>query len=107
MVLREYRESLPNNRDQPGGVVHDILKATDAGEANNTPLYSVPKSELFVMGDNRDNSADSRFWGDVPAVNLVGKAEIIFFSVDGRDPWWQFWMWPFEIRWGRIGMIIS
>ena len=107
MVLREYRENLPNNRDQPGGVVHDILKATDAGEANNTPLYSVPKSELFVMGDNRDNSADSRFWGDVPAVNLVGKAEIIFFSVDGRDPWWQFWMWPFEIRWGRIGMIIS
>ncbi len=58
------------------------------------------------MGDNRDNSADSRFWGYVPMENLVGKAELIFFSIDARDPWWEFWEWPFEIRWGRIGMVI-
>ncbi len=100
LVLRQYQENLP------GGVNHDFLKATDQGEANNTPDSLVPPNELFVMGDNRDNSADSRFWGYVPMENLVGKADIIFFSIDGRAPWWEFWEWPFEIRWNRIGMVI-
>ena len=60
------------------------------------------------MGDNRDNSSDSRVplvqggVGYVPVENLVGKAEFIFFSVDGRDPWWQVWQWPLEIRWSRL-----
>ncbi len=100
MALREYQEDLP------GGVRHHILKATELGEANNTPVYTVPDGELFVMGDNRDNSADSRFWGFVPMENLVGKAEVLFFSIDPRAPWWEVWMWPFEVRWGRIGHII-
>ncbi|MBV8703207.1 MAG: signal peptidase I, partial [Acetobacteraceae bacterium] len=51
-------------------------------------------------------SADSRFWGFVPLENLVGRAEVIFFSIDARAPWWEAWMWPFEVRWGRIGEII-
>ncbi|MDE2580887.1 MAG: signal peptidase I [Rhodospirillales bacterium] len=105
MVLRQYKESLPpSGTGKP--VVHAILKATDAGDANNTGVYTVPPGELFVMGDNRDNSADSRFWGFVPMQNLVGKAELIFFSIDARYPWWEVWEWPFEIRWNRIGMVI-
>jgi signal peptidase I len=99
MVLRRYLEKLP------GGVDHYILKATDEGEMNNTPVYMVPPDRLFVMGDNRDNSADSRFMngvGFVPMENLVGKAEITFFSIDAEYPWWEVWEWPFEIRWARI-----
>jgi len=100
MALRRYREDLP------GGVQHYIVKATDQGEMNNTGEYVVPKNEIFVLGDNRDNSADSRFWGYVPMANLVGRAQVIFFSIDAQSPWWEFWEWPFEIRWGRIGMLI-
>ncbi len=101
MVLRRYVETLPD------GVKHDILKATDQGEMNNTPVYQVPPNRLFAMGDNRDNSADSRFMngvGFVPMDNLVGRAEIIFFSFDAEYPWWEVWEWPFEVRWSRILM---
>ena len=68
---------------------HDILKATDEGELNNTQEYLVPPDHVFAMGDNRDNSADSRFMngvGFVPLENLVGRAEFIFFSIDASIP---------------------
>jgi signal peptidase I len=57
------------------------------------------------MGDNRDNSLDSRAMnavGFIPIENLVGRAEFIFFSVDGSAAWWQVWNWPFAIRWTRL-----
>ena len=100
-LARLYRETLPN------GVKHDILKMTDGGDANNTIEYVVPPGNLFAMGDNRDNSADSRFMsgngvGFLPVENLIGKAEIIWFSFDARAPWWEVWEWPFEVRWNRI-----
>ena len=100
MVLRRYLEELPD------GVDHYILKATDEGWANNTPVYVIPPHKLFVLGDNRDNSADSRYWGFVPMENLIGGAQVIFFSIDARAPWWEFWEWPVEIRWDRIGMVV-
>jgi signal peptidase I len=60
---------------------------------------------LFALGDHRDNSADSRFMnavGYVPVENLVGRAEILFFSIDGEHPWYEVWWWPFDIRWSRL-----
>jgi len=95
----EYSETLP------GGKTHPILKETDQGWPNNTPEYVVPPNSLFAMGDNRDNSQDSRFQdavGFIPMDNLVGRAEFIFFSIDATAPWWEFWEWPFEIRWSRL-----
>ena len=113
MQGRRYQESLPGS-GAPGTaaaapVSHQILKLTSEGQYNNTPEYLVPAGYFFAMGDNRDDSADSRFMGTesddlgfVPMQNLVGHAEFIFFSVDGRHPLWEVWEWPAEIRWGRI-----
>lgn len=70
---------------------------------DNTGIYEVPKGHYFMMGDNRDNSQDSRFLsevGYVPEENLVGRATIIFFS--NSKPSWQLWNWPSAIRFGRI-----
>jgi signal peptidase I len=103
---RRYLETLPD------GVKHDILKQTDQGDVNNTIEFLVPPDHVFAMGDNRDNSSDSRIpleqrgVGFVPVENLVGRAEIIFFSVDAEYPWWAFWEWPLEIRWSRLGMLV-
>jgi signal peptidase I len=105
VVAREYNETLP------GGKTHLILKETDDGFANNTPVYTVPAGDLFMMGDNRDDSEDSRFMdgpvGFVPVENVVGPADLIFFSIDLRYPFYEFWEWPLEIRWGRMFHIIT
>ena len=101
LAEKEYQETLPD------GPTHLIAKMSDDGPQNNTPDYVVPPGDLFAMGDNRDNSLDSRFMegrgvGFLPIDNLVGRAEFIFFSVDGSAPWWEVWEWPFEIRWSRL-----
>ena len=74
------------------------------GSVDNTRVYVVPPDHFFAMGDNRDNSQDSRFpdVGPVPAENLIGRAEFVFFSHDGSASWWQVWKWPGAIRWGRL-----
>jgi signal peptidase I len=99
VMLKRYLEKLP------GGPEHYIVKSTDEGYMNNTDEYLVPPGHVFAMGDNRDNSADSRLMnavGYVPLENLVGRAEFIFFSIDATSPWWEVWEWPFEIRWSRL-----
>ena len=103
-----YEEHLPGSGGRPV-VNHQILKLTDEGPQNNTPDYVVPAGDFFAMGDNRDDSADSRFQGPlpedlgyVPMENLVGRAVVIFFSFDHWAPWWAVWDWPFEVRWGRL-----
>lgn len=92
-----YIETLPNGRR------HYILeRSRDGGSADNTPVYTVPPGHYFAMGDNRDNSADSRFAdvGFIPKENLVGRAEFLFFSIDGDA--WKFWTWPMAARFGRM-----
>jgi signal peptidase I len=102
VVRQPYWETLPN------GVGHCILKRDDSGTQNNTDVFLVPSDSYFMMGDNRDNSSDSRVpqaeggVGYVPAENLVGRAEFIFFSTNGYASWWELWKWPFTIRYGRL-----
>jgi signal peptidase I len=97
--LAQYIETLPN------GVQHRIIKMGDNGPLDNTQEYVVPPGDYFMMGDNRDNSQDSRVLsavGYVPAENLVGRAQFIFFSTDGSARLWEIWKWPFAVRYGRL-----
>ena len=99
----------------PGGRTHEILELTDNGPLDNTDLYIVPKDHYFAMGDNRDNSLDSRVpnrpgfngVGYVPLKNLVGRAEILFFSTDGGARFWEFWNWPSATRFHRLFQTID
>ena len=95
-VKEHWRETLPEGR------VHSVLNLSGiVGDTNpprystadDTPVFTVPEEYLFFMGDNRDNSVDSRFTdvGMVPFENLIGRAEVIALSADG--PFWQIWNW--------------
>ena len=94
-----YMETLPN------GISYPVLDLVNGGVGDNTDVYKVPEGHFFMMGDNRDNSTDSRFLsevGFVPFENLVGKAQVIFFSIDEDASFWQVWRWPADVRWNRI-----
>lgn len=95
--FHRYIEILPNGRS------HSIIELTDHGPLDNTGVYTVPPDHYFAMGDNRDSSRDSRFLnevGFVPFENLVGRAEMIFFSVDGDI--WKVWDWYRTLRVSRL-----
>ncbi|WP_024279202.1 signal peptidase I [Xanthobacter sp. 126] len=97
--VKRWRETLPN------GVSYETLDLVDNGFYDNTPVYEVPLGHFFMMGDNRDNSADSRVLsqvGYVPFENLIGKAQLIFFSIDEGASAWQVWTWPWTVRWDRL-----
>ena len=94
-----YNETLPN------GVKHVIFEEGDNGPLDNTVEYVVPQGHYFMMGDNRDNSQDSRVTeqvGPVPLENFVGRAERIFFSTNGYAHFWELWKWPFTVRYTRL-----
>lgn len=97
--LSLYEETLP------GGKTHLIYEAGDNGPLDNTAEYVVPAGHYFFMGDNRDNSQDSRVGdkvGFVPLRNMVGRADRIFFSTDGTSGLVEFWSWFSATRFDRI-----
>ena len=96
-TLMEYIETLP------GGILHRIYEKGDNQRLDNTELFTVPERHYFVMGDNRDNSEDSRAHvGFVPFENFVGRADILFFSVDESAKFFNPLTWPHTIRFNRI-----
>lgn len=102
--MMKYLETLPN------GVEHFIYEEGDDLSLDNTAKIEVPPGHVFVMGDNRDNSQDSRvadLVGPVPVENLVGRADMLFFSVTGEVPIWKIWAWPWAIRYERIFDMIT
>ena len=104
MLLHQYVESLPRGSGETP-LDHPIIKVGDNGPLDDTPVYDVPPGHYFAMGDNRDNSQDSRVLsavGYIPSENLVGRAEFVFFSTDGSAHWWEVWKWPFAVRYRRL-----
>ncbi|HRY26947.1 MAG: signal peptidase I [Geminicoccaceae bacterium] len=94
-----YAETLPGSDES-----HLILDLTERGRLDNTDVFVVPEGHVFAMGDNRDNSLDSRTTnvGFVPIENLIGRADLLMFSVDGSARIWEPWKWPWAIRYNRL-----
>ena len=101
--IKRWKETLPN------GVIYYTLDLVDNSFYDNTTVYTVPAGHYFMMGDNRDNSTDSRVLsqvGYVPFDNLVGRAEIIFFSVGDGERGVEGLALAVDVRWDRLFSIV-
>lgn len=99
IAVTQYIETMPD------GVRYRTLDLHPPNASDNTPVFTVRAGHYFMMGDNRDNSLDSRFAsgvGQVPAENLVGRAEILFYSTNGKARFWEIWRWPTATRFERL-----
>lgn len=97
-----FRETLDN------GKIYDTLDQSPDSRGDNTREFVVPEGHYFFMGDNRDNSLDSRFdVGYVPAENLVGRASVIFFSLGNDTSFREIWKWPANMRWDRLFKVVN
>jgi len=106
-VYTTYRETLPN------GSSYRVIDQVDNPIADDVAPAKVPAGRLFLMGDNRDDSLDSRFSvaeggvGMVPVENLVGRASVIFWSTDGSSSYLKPWTWFSALRSDRVGHSLS
>lgn len=95
-IVQSYKETLPN------GVTYSTLDV-NLSSTDNTRVFEVPEGHYFMMGDNRDNSSDSRLSvGFVPLENFVGKANVIFFSIRNEKHPLAIWEWPSNLRFERL-----
>lgn len=100
---RRFMETLPNGRS------YEILDIADAQNADDIEPFVIPEGQVLFMGDNRDNSADGRkadngeWIGLIPVENIVGRAQLSWFSTDGSASWLLPWTWFSAARWDRMG----
>lgn len=106
--IPQYRETMPAALGGASYTVLDLNPTNPRDNTDNTRVYVVPPRHYFGMGDNRDNSSDSRVppsqdgVGYIPEENLVGRAVFRFFSTDGSADWWNPVSWFSAIRWNRL-----
>jgi len=100
LEVEKYKETLPNGKFY---YVYEIVEELPYFDTDNFSEIVISKNEFFVIGDNRDNSQDSRFIGNIPKENLVGKAFVVMLSFDSeKGSWWKFWTWIAALRKDRF-----